>query len=305
MRSSIPPPCVEPGPARCRRSLDNFPVSAIMWSDDEFGKRTLTPGCRTLDVQDHPLSALAHHFLPYRPRTGPGRAPPPRPAGRTPFRCGPRPSRSCGTSWSPATTRPIPTWSCGNSTCGSASPCPRTGWIWPGTPWRIADFRTVKIDYDDEEPGEVVLRVAVEEEMATDFGPVIRYDRRDKYLLGGWVEQRNFRGRGERLRLEAVAIAIQRSRFSWGRPCFLASGAWRPNRVRPSKAISSTAPPGTGRCDRRRRSAVDFGFSFWAQELPSANSNRGKGSPGPRPTGGPIHPPTPSPLPPAPKATGA
>lgn len=82
-------------------------------------------------------------------------------------------------------------------------------------------FRTVKMDYDDEEPGEVVLRVAVEEEVATYFGPVIRYDRRHKYLLGGWAEERNFRGRGERLRLEAVAVAVQRGRLSWGRPWFL------------------------------------------------------------------------------------
>lgn len=82
-------------------------------------------------------------------------------------------------------------------------------------------FRTVKMEYDDDEPGEVVLRVAVEEDLATYFGPVIRYDRRHKYLLGGWLEERNFRGRGERLRLEAIAIYVQKARLSWGRPWFL------------------------------------------------------------------------------------
>ena len=82
-------------------------------------------------------------------------------------------------------------------------------------------FRFVEIDYDDDDPQSVALAVAVEEDLTTFYGPLIRYDRRHKYLLGGWIEERNLRGRGETVRLEAAAFYIQRGRLSWHRPWFL------------------------------------------------------------------------------------
>jgi len=81
-------------------------------------------------------------------------------------------------------------------------------------------FRFVEIDYDDDDLDHVVLDVEVEEDMTTFYGPLIRYSRRHKYMLGGWVEERNLRGRGETLRLEAAAVYIQAGRLSWHRPWF-------------------------------------------------------------------------------------
>jgi outer membrane protein assembly factor BamA len=79
-------------------------------------------------------------------------------------------------------------------------------------------FRFVEIDYDDGVDGEVVLNVVVEEEMTTYYGPVIRYSRRHKYELGGWIEERNLRGRGETVRAEISAYYYQRGLASWHRP---------------------------------------------------------------------------------------
>jgi outer membrane protein assembly factor BamA len=79
-------------------------------------------------------------------------------------------------------------------------------------------FRFVEMDYDDSEEGLVVLRVTVEEDMTTYYGPLVRYSRRHKYMLGGWVEERNLRGKGEVLRLEASAYYIQNGLLSWHRP---------------------------------------------------------------------------------------
>jgi len=79
-------------------------------------------------------------------------------------------------------------------------------------------FRFVEIDYDDDEVDHVVIDVMVEEDMTTFYGPLIRYDRRHKYLLGGWLEERNLRGRGETVRVEAAAFYIQNGRVSWHRP---------------------------------------------------------------------------------------
>jgi len=81
-------------------------------------------------------------------------------------------------------------------------------------------FRTVDVDFDDSED-EAVLEVTVEEDLRTYYGPVVRYDRRFKYLLGAYVEQRNFRGRGETLRLEGVGLYPQQGRLTWDRPWFL------------------------------------------------------------------------------------
>lgn len=79
-------------------------------------------------------------------------------------------------------------------------------------------FRFVEIDYNDDDPDNVVLGVSVEEDMTTFYGPLVRYSRRHKYELGAWLEQRNLRGRGEVLRVEAAALYLQRGRVSWQRP---------------------------------------------------------------------------------------
>ncbi len=79
-------------------------------------------------------------------------------------------------------------------------------------------FRFVEIDFDDEDPEHVILNVAVEEDMTTFYGPVVRYSRRHKYELGVWAEERNLRGRGETVRLEATAVYLQKGRLSWHRP---------------------------------------------------------------------------------------
>jgi outer membrane protein assembly factor BamA len=79
-------------------------------------------------------------------------------------------------------------------------------------------FRFVEMDYDDSEDGQVVLRVTVEEELTTYYGPLLRYSRRHKYLIGGWLEERNLRGKGEVLRVEASAYYIQNGLVSWHRP---------------------------------------------------------------------------------------
>jgi len=81
-------------------------------------------------------------------------------------------------------------------------------------------FRTVDVGYDNS--GDAVeLEIVVEEDLQTYYGPLVRYDRRHKYLLGAYVEQRNFRGRGEKLRLEGAALYAQQTRLSWDRPWFL------------------------------------------------------------------------------------
>jgi outer membrane protein assembly factor BamA len=79
-------------------------------------------------------------------------------------------------------------------------------------------FRFVEVDYDDSIDGEVVLNIIVEEDMATFYGPSIRYSRRHKYKLGGWIEQRNLRGKGETLRAELVVYYMQSGLVSWNSP---------------------------------------------------------------------------------------
>jgi outer membrane protein assembly factor BamA len=79
-------------------------------------------------------------------------------------------------------------------------------------------FRFVEIDYDDSEPDEVVLNVTVEEDLTTFYGPYARYSRRHKYMLGGWIEQRNLRGKGETIRAQISAYYIQNGLLSWHRP---------------------------------------------------------------------------------------
>ena len=98
----------------------------------------------------------------------------------------------------------------------------------------VGYFAFVDMEYDDETEGEVVLRVLVEEDMTTEYGPLIRYDRRHKYLLGGQLREKNFRGRGEIVEAELSVYRIQRAALSWKRPWLLgvrglelkAGGAW-------------------------------------------------------------------------------
>lgn len=78
-------------------------------------------------------------------------------------------------------------------------------------------FRFVEMDYDDD-GDEVQLHVMVEEDMRTYYGPMVEYDRRHKYRAGAWIEQRNFRGRGETLRAEVGAFYKQDATVSWQRP---------------------------------------------------------------------------------------
>ncbi len=81
-------------------------------------------------------------------------------------------------------------------------------------------FRTVDVDLD-ESGDEAILKITVEEDLQTFYGPVVRYDRRFKYFLGAYIEQKNFRGRGEKLRLEGAALYARQARLTWDRPWFL------------------------------------------------------------------------------------
>jgi len=82
-------------------------------------------------------------------------------------------------------------------------------------------FAFVDMERDDSEDGKVTLLVTVEEDMTTSYSVHARYSRRHKYELGAWLEEKNLRGKGERVRIEAVAIYPQRAALSWIRPWFL------------------------------------------------------------------------------------
>jgi outer membrane protein assembly factor BamA len=94
-------------------------------------------------------------------------------------------------------------------------------------------FAFVDMEYDDGGDG-VLLRVMVEEDMTTEYGPLLRYDRRHKYLLGGRLKEPNFRGKGETIEAALSVAYIQRAELSWRRPWFLGvdglsleiGGAW-------------------------------------------------------------------------------
>lgn len=79
-------------------------------------------------------------------------------------------------------------------------------------------FRFVDMTAESDDHGGVALTVTVEEDMSTFYGPLIRYDRRHKYLLGGWLEERNLRGRGQTLRLEVAALYLQSAGAQWQVP---------------------------------------------------------------------------------------
>ncbi|MFO7609169.1 MAG: BamA/TamA family outer membrane protein [Candidatus Krumholzibacteriia bacterium] len=95
-------------------------------------------------------------------------------------------------------------------------------------------FAFVDMEYDDDEPDEVTLRVLVEEDMTTEYGPLVRFDRRHKYLLGGRLQEHNFRGRGETVEAALAVHYLRRAELSWQRRWFLGvrglqariGGAW-------------------------------------------------------------------------------
>jgi outer membrane protein assembly factor BamA len=82
-------------------------------------------------------------------------------------------------------------------------------------------FAFVDLDMADQPDGRVNLIVKVEEDRTLQILPYARYSRRHKYFLGGTVEDRNLRGKGEVLDLQLVVYRIQRLRASWTKPWFL------------------------------------------------------------------------------------
>ncbi len=82
-------------------------------------------------------------------------------------------------------------------------------------------FAYVDISYEEEqESGPVPLTIAVDEERTFHYYPLIKYDRRWKYRLGIHLDEQNFRGRGEILRLDAYWLYAQGYDLSWTRPWF-------------------------------------------------------------------------------------
>jgi len=79
-------------------------------------------------------------------------------------------------------------------------------------------FAFVDLDYEEAADGSVTLLVYVEEEQTAAYGPVIRYSRRHKYLLGAWFRDRNLGGRGETLEFEGLAYRVQGLKGSWKKP---------------------------------------------------------------------------------------
>ena len=82
-------------------------------------------------------------------------------------------------------------------------------------------FAFVDLDTEEDDDGNVTLLVTVEEEKTARFTPYLRYDRRHKYLLGASYIDKNLRGKGEVLDLQAIALYIQRGRATWTKPWFL------------------------------------------------------------------------------------
>jgi outer membrane protein assembly factor BamA len=88
----------------------------------------------------------------------------------------------------------------------------------------VGYFAFVDMEFDDSDDDGVVLQVEVVEDMTTAYGPLVRYDRRHKYLLGAWLEETNLRGKGETLRVDLAGLYIQRGEVSWLRPWMFGVG---------------------------------------------------------------------------------
>jgi outer membrane protein assembly factor BamA len=85
----------------------------------------------------------------------------------------------------------------------------------------IGYFAFVDMEFDDSSGDGVVLNVYVEEDMTMAYGPLVRYSRRHKYMLGAWLEETNLRGKGETLRLDLTGLYIQRGEAAWTKPWLL------------------------------------------------------------------------------------
>lgn len=85
----------------------------------------------------------------------------------------------------------------------------------------VGYFAFVDMEFDESGGDGVVLRVAVEEDLSTAYGPFLRFSRRHKYQLGGWLEDRNLRGKGEILRLNVTALYTQQADLNWTHPWLL------------------------------------------------------------------------------------
>ncbi len=85
----------------------------------------------------------------------------------------------------------------------------------------IGWFAFVDMELDDGADEGAVLRVYLEEDMTLAYGPLVRFDRRHKYQLGGWLEESNFRGHGETLRLEVGALHARHATARWSHPWLL------------------------------------------------------------------------------------
>ena len=82
----------------------------------------------------------------------------------------------------------------------------------------IGYFAYVDMEFDDSSDGGVVLNIYVEEDLTMAYGPLVRYSRRHKYMLGAWLEETNLRGKGETLRVDLAGLYIQRGEAAWTKP---------------------------------------------------------------------------------------
>ena len=82
----------------------------------------------------------------------------------------------------------------------------------------IGYFAFVDMEYEDLGSDGVILNVSVEEDMTMAYGPLVRYSRRQKYLIGAWFEEQNLRGKGEKLSIDLAGLFIQRGEISWTKP---------------------------------------------------------------------------------------
>ena len=147
----------------------------------------------------------------------------------------------------------------------------------------------------------------VEEDMTTDYGPLVRYDRRHKYLLGGPHEGeqlprpgRDHRGRAlgllhpaRRTGLEAP-LAVRRARAS-------RAGSAATGRTPTSSTVPPTTPSGTWTWNCAGPSPARS--TCWAPPT-TASSASATTTPGICPTAARARPPARPTTPPAPATTG-
>ena len=82
----------------------------------------------------------------------------------------------------------------------------------------VGYFAFVDMEFDDSDGDGVILEIYVEEDQTQNYGPLARYSRRHKYMLGAWLEENNLRGKGETLRIDAAAFYIQQGEIAWTHP---------------------------------------------------------------------------------------